>query len=164
MRCLKSMCILTVMSANETSQQRPSWCKYETLLRSFGGTDVKQHNRAQHPQYKCSQCSNAYADESALRAHWRSAVHASTYDAICDILFENATAKLAHQRKNPDRHHLCQRCTLDFKTMDELRKHFSSHVAHSLTYCHSCQQDFPSMTDLRAVSGVSKGAVNQIAD
>ncbi|KAL8829301.1 MAG: hypothetical protein Q9191_002090 [Dirinaria sp. TL-2023a] len=132
-----------------SEEHKDTYCN--TCREDFGTAwELKQHNRARHPQFKCSQCSDIYNDEAALKAHWRSAIHEATYDDICEILFESATAKWSHQKDTPDKHHVCERCRLVFGIRDELIAHFTQHIAHIHTYCHACQQDFSSLTDLQA--------------
>ena len=93
--------------------------------------------------YYCAPCQRIFSEEAGRQQHWKHHIaHRETYCHRCGFDFRNRQERLQHVHSKPSPHFICMRCSVAYKTIAELRIHYSTSTEHRLTYCSKCAVDF----------------------
>lgn len=111
------------------------------------------HQKATPDKHKlCQPCRLDFPKQKALIRHWKTEeVHKETYDRNCNQLFDSAIAMQKHVKETPAKHNLCEKCQVDFSSIELLKAHWKTAPVHFDTYCQDCHQDLLSPKDLEKV-------------
>ncbi|KIX01700.1 uncharacterized protein Z518_09426 [Rhinocladiella mackenziei CBS 650.93] len=101
-----------------------------------------------YEEYLCRPCDRRFSTlNGALNHCQNAAVHRGEWCTRCERLFVSPAARNAHVA-NSSRHHICDRCDLDFPTFRQHRGHDIS--VHHL--CTECGQEFSNDNNLQQFS------------
>lgn len=122
------------LAHSEESQAR--FCR--PCNREFGEEGFNQHilSSPMHLLTCCIPCKRDFGSEKDRLMHWGTAdTHKYTYDPWCNKNFTSPEALLNHQRQCPQKHYVCNSCSIDFGPCElDLKKHMDKDGPHKDAY------------------------------
>ncbi len=119
----------------------------------FDTSDARiAHENASPKHNVCQQCRLDFQALYLLQEHWRTTeVHKYTYDNFCRVDFATPQLLLSHKKAGEGKHHVCEPCALDHRTIEELKDHLRTAEVHRGSFCSKCETDFDTASKLKVV-------------